>query len=147
MAGQPRTFETEEEIATLWDKYKLSVDTNPDKQEVATAKGVQVISVKKPYTRQGFEAFVYKATGKQIHQYIDNDGGNYEEYLGIVTHMRNEWQDDQISGTLTGRYKAPNLVARINGITEKVQTQSNINIKQFPDWLTKPVSDAQDIQA
>ena len=124
MAGHPRNFETPEEILTLWAEYKDKVDSVPYYQEVATAKGVQTIKCRKPYTKQGFEVFVYAKTGKHIHQYLDNDGGNYEEYLGVVTYIRKEWEDDQISGTLAGVYKAPNLTARLNGLTEKTDNKT-----------------------
>lgn len=38
--------------------------------------------------------------------------------------MRKEWEDDQIGGTMTGRYKAPNLTARLNGITDNQNTKT-----------------------
>lgn len=131
-AGQPKTFKTPDQLLALWDAYKASIDSKKEKQEIATAKGPVTITVDKPYTRQGFEAFVYRKEKKHIHQYLDNDGNNYDEFLGIVTHIRNEWQDNQISGTLTGKYKSPNLVARLNGITDKKE----ITMKEqplFPD--------------
>ncbi len=127
--GHPPNFETEKEILDLWNKYKAKVDSEPFLQEVATNKGIQVISCRKPYLRKGFEVYVYNVTGKHIHQYLDNDGGNYSEYLGVVTHVRNEWEDNQISGTLAGVFKAPNLVARLNGHTEKVETDNTHKAK------------------
>lgn len=119
---------TPDELLSLWDEYKLSIDNNPDKQQVATGKGVFDISVKKPYQRKGFEAFVFRKLGFNVHQYIDNYENAYDAYLGVVTCMRNEWEEDQIEGTLTGRYKAPNLVARLNNLVEKVQEDGNKNI-------------------
>lgn len=110
-----------EELLQLWDEYKDSIDENPDVQEIATGKGVHEIRVKRPYQRKGFEAFVFRKLGHHVHQYIDNYENRYDSYLGVVTCMRSEWEEDQIEGTLTGRYKAPNLVARLNGLTEKVQ--------------------------
>ena len=124
MAGHPRNFETEKEILDLWNGFKLKCDETPYFEQVATNKGIQTITKRKPYTRQGFESYVYNNTGKHIHQYLDNDGGNYEEYLGVVTHIRNEWEEDQISGTLAGIYKAPNLVARLNGYSDKQDTKT-----------------------
>lgn len=112
---------TPEELLSLWDEYKATVDSKPDVQEIATGKGVHRIEVKRPYLRKGFEAYVYRKLGFNVHQYIDNWHNAYESYLGVVTCMRNEWEEDQIEGSLTGRYKAPNLVARLNGLVEKVQ--------------------------
>jgi hypothetical protein len=117
--GQSK-YITPKELSELWEGFKGTIGY--DLIEVATGKGVQTIKVKKPLLRQEFEAYVYRVKGHHVHQYIDNYKGDYDEYLGIVTHMRNEWQSDQISGTLTGRYKSPNLVARINGLTDKQET-------------------------
>jgi hypothetical protein len=43
--------------------------------------------------------------------------------------MRNEWESDQIDGSLTGRYKSPNLVARLNGLKEQSETEINAKIE------------------
>jgi hypothetical protein len=126
--GRPRNLETPEDFLSLWDEYKEHIDKNPDLIEKATNKGVQVERVKKPYTRMGFEAYVYRNYGFNIHQYIDNCNNKdsmYFEYLGVVTCAKKEWEDDQISGTMTGKYKAPNLTARLNGLTEKTDVTTN----------------------
>lgn len=129
--GKPpikQKYITEDELFNLWNDYKTEVDSKPDKQQIATGKGVFEIAVKRPYQRQGFEAFVYRKLKCHVHQYIDNDGDRYDSYVGVVTHMRNEWQEDQIDGTLTGRYKSPNLVARLNGISDN--KQMNVTMEQ-----------------
>jgi hypothetical protein len=120
-------IETPELFLKIWEEFKIYVDSNPDIQQIATPRGIVEIKVKKPYLRQGFEAFVYKNYNVTIHQYISNQGSLYDAYVPIVTHIRNEWEEDQISGTLTGRYKAPNLVARLNNIVEKTQTEVTIS--------------------
>jgi len=120
---KPKNVKTPEDFLKLWDLYKINVDENPHVDEVATGKGdIVSISKKRPYLRQGFESYVYRTKGFHIHQYIDNYNNSYPEYLGVVTCARKEWEDDQISGSLTGRYKSPNLVARINGLTDKKET-------------------------
>jgi len=123
-----------EELLRYWDEYKKSIDESPDIQETATGKGVFTIRVRKPYQRKGFERFVFRKYGFNVHQYIDNWNNAYESYLGVVTCMRSEWEEDQIEGTLTGRYKAPNLVARLNGLVEKSQADDKkeitINVKR-----------------
>ena len=116
-------IETPDIFLKIWNEYKLSIDENPDILEVATAKGVVSLKNKKPYLRQGFESYVYSNYGITIHQYISNQGSLYDAYVPVVTHIRNEWEEDQITGTLTGRYKAPNLVARLNNLVEKTQTE------------------------
>lgn len=124
--GKNKYIETPEEFLKLWDEYKAHVDETPDKEQVPTGKGIILtLTKKRPYIRMGFEAYVYRKKGFHVHQYIDNYNNAYEEYLGVVTCARNEWEEDQVSGSLTGRYKSPNLVARLNNYSEKID-QTNI---------------------
>lgn len=119
-------LESPDELLKAWDEYKKNIDNNPDVQEQATGKGVQVIRIKKPYQRAGFESYFYRNYGFHVHQYIDNYKGAYDSYLGVVTCMRAEWEEDQIEGTLTGRYKAPNLVARMNNYVDKTENKHEV---------------------
>ena len=135
--GRPRNMNNPKELMDLWEQYKAKIDSNPDTIEQATAKGdIVELRVRKPYLKQGFKSFAYKLKGYSIKDYLDN---KYDEYSDVVTCIRDEWEDDQISGTLTGRYKAPNLVARLNGITENVKQEQNININKMPEWLKAPI--------
>ena len=122
--GRPRNMNNPKELLDLWNEYKEYINTHPDKEEVVTVKGDIVEKrIKKPYLRQGFMSFVYNKLGLSIKDYLDN---KYEEFSGVVTHIRSEWEEDQISGTITGKYKAPNLVARLNGLTEKTDNTTNL---------------------
>ncbi len=111
----------------LWEQYKSLIDSNPDRIQQATPKGdIVELRVKKPYIKQGFSAFVFKLKGYSIKDYLDN---KYPEFSDVVTCIRNEWEDDQVSGTLTGRYKAPNLVARLNGLAEETNNKHSVVIE------------------
>jgi hypothetical protein len=124
--GRPKNMNDPKELMELWIQYKSFVDSTPDKIEQATPKGdVVKISVRKPYLKQGFESFVFKTKGFSVKDYLSN---KYDEFSDVVTCIRNEWEDDQISGTMTGRYKAPNLVARLNGLADS----QNHNIQSEP---------------
>ena len=115
-------MKTPEELLQIWDEYKSFIDKNYDTEQVVTQKGDVVDRrTKKPYLKAGFEAYVFRKHKFSIKDYLSN---KYEEFSDVVTCIRNEWEDDQISGTLTGKYKAPNLVARLNGLTEKVETDN-----------------------
>ena len=126
-------IETPEKLLAMWDEYKEYVDSSPDKIQKATNNGVQTEMVRKPYLRQGFEAFVYRKYGFNVCQYLDNQDNAYTDYLGVITCMRREWENDQISGTLTGRYKAPNLTARLNGLTDKQEHKVNVTKFEFDE--------------
>lgn len=132
--GKHKYIKTPKELLDLWDEYKSSVKT--DLIEQATSKGdVVSLSVREPYLRSGFEAFVFRKLDFGISQYLDNQDNAYTEYLGVITCIRKEWETDQIGGTMTGRYKAPNLTARLNNLTDRVE-QTNITQPLFPDVPT-----------
>jgi hypothetical protein len=119
--GRPRNMRTPEELLEIWDEYKSYIDTHLDKEQVVTVKGEIVEKkTKKPYLSSGFQSFVFRKYKISIKDYLS---GKYDEFSDVVTCIRNEWEEDQVSGTITGKYKAPNLVARINGIVHKAESK------------------------
>jgi hypothetical protein len=124
--GNGKYIQTPEDLLKLWDEYKAQVGS--EQIEQATPKGsIVTLSISKPLLRSGFEAYVYRTKGFNVCQYLDNQDKAYSDYLGVVTCIRKEWETDQVSGTLTGKYKAPNLTARLNGLTEKTDVTTNGN--------------------
>ena len=119
--------ETPEKFRCLWDEYKVDRLKQYDLLPVANNKTGEVLylPMQKPLTRASFEAYVYENYGYHIHQYIDNKDKAYNAYVGVITYARSQWEDDQYSGTLTGKYKAPNLTARMLGIGDKQDVTTN----------------------
>jgi hypothetical protein len=64
--------------------------------------------------------------------------GRYAEFVGVCSYIKKEVREDQIQGGLAGVYN-PSITQRLNGLTEKVQTEQNINVNKLPEWLTKPI--------
>lgn len=122
--AKKKYIETPEKLIELWEEYKESVGYD-EIEQIHPKLGVTTLRVKKPLLRSGFEAFVFKKMGFGISQYLDNNDKAYDEYLGVVTCIRKEWETDQVSGTMTGKYKAPNLTARLNNLTEKTDVTTN----------------------
>lgn len=122
--GRYKLIESPEILLQWWDEYKAHVDANPDYIQEATGKGVMTREVKKPYLRQGFEAWCFRNKGLDVHHYLDQSDDSYAEFRGVVSCMRKEWEEDQIGGTMTGRYKAPNLTARLNGLVDKTDAKT-----------------------
>jgi len=120
-------IETPKELMQLWDDYKAQVEV--DLIEQATSKGdVVTVAVRQPYLRSGFEAYVFRKKGFLVKQYLDNQDGLYDEYMGVITCIRKEWESDQVGGTLTGRFKAPNLTARLNGLSDKKELNADVKV-------------------
>jgi len=82
--GRPRNIESPELMLELWEQYKAHVDANPDVIQEVTVKGVMEREVRRPYLRQGFEAFCFRNGYGNIYQYFDNVGDRYKEYLGVA---------------------------------------------------------------
>ena len=134
--GRPRNLDHPDQLLELWDAYKAWVDSRPDTEEVVTQKGdVVEKKTKRPYLRQGFIAFVYRKKKFSISDYLSD---NYEEFSEVVETIRQEWEEDQVTGTMTGKYKAQTLVARLNGYTEKTENKNeNHNHEYKADFGTK----------
>ena len=135
--GRYKMISTPEILLQWWDEYKAHVDANPDYIQEATGKGVMTREVKKPYLRQGFEAWCFRNKCLDIHHYLDQSDESYVEFRGVVSCMRKEWEDDQIGGTMTGRYKAPNLTARLNGLVDKTDAKTEGITKITIERVTK----------
>jgi hypothetical protein len=119
-------IESNIKLLDMWEEYELHVLQNPEEIEEVTPRGIVTRRVRKPLMKQGFYNFVYKKYRFHIHQYFDNAGKRYDSYVDVVTYIRARWECDQISGTLTGRFKAPNLVARLNGLSESQKNEVTI---------------------
>ena len=119
MAGHPRNVETPERMWELFCEYAAHVKRNPRKKMVFVGKDGQkeYEELERPLTMDGFENYCHDIVG-HIHQYINNQEGMYEEYLPIISRIRKEIREDQITGGMVGQYH-PNLTARLNGLTEK----------------------------
>jgi hypothetical protein len=120
--GRPRNVENPDELYKYWEEYKDFLKQHPDKEEVVTMKG-DIVTKKtdKPLLKQGFIAFVYRKYKKNVKDYLD---GRYDEFSDVAMCIRNEWEENQVTGTMTGKYKSSTLVARLNGYTEKTENKN-----------------------
>jgi hypothetical protein len=139
-AGRPRNIETPDDLWKMWEEYKSYIDNNPDYEQVVSVKGdIVERKLKKPYLKQGFSAFCFRNYGISIQRYLN---GEYEEFVYVVTCIREEWQEDQLSGALTGRYKAPTLIGNLNNVVAKKEVTGDVKIETIiPTDLRKKTND------
>lgn len=143
---RPRNLNNPKELLDLWEEYKTYINDNPYKDEVVTIKGdIVEKKFKRPLLRQGFISFVFNKLGFVIKDYLD---GKYEEYSEVATYIRGEWEENQIGGTMSGIFKAPNLTARLNGLVEKTENKNentNIEVKaNFGYTVIPPTQESKD---
>jgi hypothetical protein len=76
-----------------------------------------------PLTIDGFKTYANKQ-GSDINRYWYNVDGTLNDYVSIVTRIKEEIRNDQVEGALVGQYQQ-NIVARLNNLTEKTDVTTN----------------------
>jgi hypothetical protein len=135
--AKPRYIETPEKLYELFEQYtedtKRRVRTIPK----ATNKGVLYEEHVPPLTIDGFKTYANKQ-GTDINRYWYNVDGTLNEYVSIVTRIKEEIRNDQVEGALVGQYQQ-NIVARLNNLTEKTDVTSNgENINEIKISIIRP---------
>lgn len=130
-------IETPEELYNLFERYaedtKKRVRTIPK----ATNKGVLYEEHVPPLTIDGFKTYANKQ-GSDINRYWYNVDGTLNEYVSVVTRIKEEIRNDQVEGALVGQYQQ-NIVARLNNLTEKTDVTSNgENINEIKISIIRP---------
>lgn len=130
--GRPKVISSPEEFWTRFIDYELEVKMNPILVHDFVGKdGLSAHREKeRPLSIEGFENFldeVYDISGG-IQQYLENREGRYSEFISIVARVKRRIRQDQIEGGMVGIYN-PNLTARINGISDKVESEVQQSVK------------------
>lgn len=111
---------TPQDLWDMWKAYKSNVDNNPDYEAHVTVKGEIVMKPKRrPYLQEEFYVFVYENYGFHVKQYFDRKNPAYASYLDVTTHIVNERNANQLSGTLTGTFKSPQITSKLCGLIEE----------------------------
>ena len=136
-----KNIETPEILWEYFEAYRNKVKSNPRKKHVFVGKDgkseYELLEV--PLTLEGFECYCYdNDIISDLGHYFSNHQQRYSDFVTICSRIRKTIKDDQIQGGLVGQYNA-SITQRLNGLTEKVQTDTNININKLPDWLTNEI--------
>jgi len=112
-------IETPEKMWELFEAYRKDVKDNPRiKVEYVGRNGEKVKTpIERPLTIEGFKTFCAYKVG-DINRYWHNVEGECDEYVSIISRIREEIRAEQIDGAMVNHYNS-NLTARLNGLTEK----------------------------
>lgn len=130
-----RIFKKPDELEIAWQSYVDDLKQKENEwqkvQYVGRDGERKTDNFKLPYTMEGFEVFCYKNYGC-IEQYFKNQGGLYEDFIPICSHIKKMIRENQITGGLLGVYN-PSITQRLNNLKE--QTESTVKTEQplFPD--------------
>jgi hypothetical protein len=139
--GRPKAIESSEMMLELFEKYRKETKANPILKHTFVGKdGKSVYEEReRALTIDGFEVYCFKeGIINDLGDYFSNKNEKYTEFSTICSYIKRIVRDDQIQGGLAGVYN-PSITQRLNGLTERVQTEQNINVNKLPEWLTKPI--------
>jgi len=129
-----RIFNTPDELNKAWDEYKAYVDglsSKWAKVQYVGRDGERVTdNPPMPYLEDGFFVWYKNKYGKTIHQYFDNKDGLYDDFVGIVTHIKGERNDNVKTGTLLGFFNA-SMGNRIAGLADRTETKDTTEPRVF----------------
>jgi hypothetical protein len=121
-----RIFKTPAELEEAWAKYKENLREQANEWlriQYVGKEGERVADPQKvPMTYEGFKRFCYDNYG-QVNQYFENQHGYYDDFMEVCSRIKDEIRENQIVGGLLGFYN-PSITQRLNGLTEKVETDN-----------------------
>lgn len=132
-----RIFKTPEELLKAWEDYKVYKDSQASKWENVQYVGKDGNRVTDkppmPYDLDGFVSWYYRTYKHFIHQYFEDTESYGDGFLGIVTHIKSERNDNIKTGTLLGHFNSA-IGIRIVGLADKseVNTSSSVVLSLDP---------------
>lgn len=132
--GRPRKIDTPEQLYDMFKSYKTYVKENPRYKYVMNQRSGDMVAepLECPLSIDGFEVYCFNKFECTVEHYLNNTKGAYEDFCSISTHIKREIRQDQIAGGMVGQYNA-SLTARLNGLTEKVESTIITEQPLFPD--------------
>lgn len=126
-------IETPEALLKLFEDYKANLKEQSkewEKIQYVGKDGFRAVDhMKVPMTMEGFRRFGHY-NGVTVKDYFDNreiDGNKpYDNYSTICSRIKDEIRENQITGGLLGVYN-PSITQRLNGLTEKVESNNTNN--------------------
>lgn len=126
-----RIFENTDALNKAWEEYKEDLKLQSNEwirvQYVGKDGQKKEDPVKVPYTFEGFKRFCRKNYG-EIEQYFTNQGGYYDDFVGICHAIKDEIRENQIIGGLLG-FHNPSITQRLNNLAET--TNGKLEIREI----------------
>jgi len=152
--GRPvmHKYETLKPVVDEW--LKIAKTQTFDKIVLNPKTGEQTtLKLKKPLTIQSFILFAKITRQTYLDILNDKEYKIYEKDLvDMFTRVHEIIQDNQISGAILNEYNA-NIVSRINGITDTVNVESNLQpviniaLPNFaPNFVSLQENNIQDVE-
>lgn len=135
-----RIFKKPEELEKVWIKYKESLKKEAENWPIITYSGREgerrVDYPVLPYILDGFYTYCrYNKIGT-INQYFKNKDKLYNDFVPICRAIKEEIRAQQITGGMLNKFN-PSITQRLNGLTEKTETNATLDLSRVPEWMKK----------
>ena len=119
-------IETPDKMWELFFGYKKEVKDNPKLVQDYVGKDAEMVYREKelPLIDKGFFNFCRRKIGC-VRQYFENQDKLYDEYITICRAIRDEIDEDQLSGGMVNIYN-PSITQRLNGLVDKKEVNDII---------------------
>jgi hypothetical protein len=130
-------IETPDKLWELFEKYIQHERNNPMfKTDYVGKDGTKVQTpLETPITFEGFECYLQnQGVINDLGHYSSNENNAYNEYLPIITRIKQNCFVHNFKGASVGLFNA-NIIARKLGLVDKKETElkGGLNIPQLPD--------------
>ena len=138
-----RLFKTPDDLQKAWEEFLKDVKKQSSEwikvQYVGKEGEKREDPQKVPLTLEGFKRFCRKKYG-EVEQYFTNQGGYYDDFIGVCSHIKEEIRENQIIGGLLGFYN-PSITQRLNNLLEK--TETTVKMPETPIFGDNPLDDIE----
>lgn len=126
--GLKKYIQEPQRLWELFEEYRKELKDNPRiKIEYVGREGDRVETpIERPLTIEGYKNHC-RDNECDINRYWYNVDNQYEEFVSIITRIKDVIRQEQVEGGMVGAYNS-NLTARINGIKDQTENVSNHNI-------------------
>lgn len=126
--GKPKYIETPEKLLEHFMNYVKWVAANPRKKEDYVGKdAIRVMrELQRPLTWVGFECWLFdNGIISNLSSYEANADNSYDDYLPIISRIKQYIETDQFEGATVGQYNH-NIIARKLGLIEKTENTNKV---------------------
>jgi hypothetical protein len=126
-----RLFHEPQDLKNAFEGYKQDLIEQANewlRVQYVGKEGIRQTDAQKvPMTFEGFKRYCRNHYGC-VEQYFVNQGGLYDDFVSICSHIKEEIRENQIIGGLLGFYNQ-SITQRLNGLKEQSETEINAKIE------------------
>lgn len=127
MAHPTRKLQTPEELLDLWNEFKEWKKNQTRPVPTLNPKSGEIVYMLHlpPITLDAFMVWTVNKKGwgvGSMDNYIENPNGVYDDFRGVVSHMRREAKTDRLDGAAVGQFKE-GLISRFDGYSDRQEIE------------------------